>query len=310
MRPWPREHEHDRLGHILRGHHPGQRGHVRCPAATHREIGRDAARTHVRAADAALAQLVVEGCGQPDLGELGGAVDRLVGQAAPSRLAGDHDQVGGIAPEEVGEGRPDRVDRALHVDLDHLLELVGGQVQDRPVCTDARVDDEDVDPPEARHGRRDHRLERGRIANVAGPPEGAGDPEVVAAARGEGHVDPGRIEAAGDRRADAPARPGDEGDAPVQVGHGRSSCVGRHPVGSVAATHLRALGSHPGRRPLDTAAWLVESRTDQFRREVHKPQCCSVGTSSGTAARPSAARTSAPSSGSSTRADRSRGPTS
>ena len=80
-----RQHEHDHLGHVLGGHHPGER--VGCPAAAlvEGEVGRDAARADVRAADALLAQLVVERPGEADLAELGRAVDGLERETAASR---------------------------------------------------------------------------------------------------------------------------------------------------------------------------------------------------------------------------------
>ena len=82
----PLECEDDDLGDILCRHHPGQR--IGCPATAlvEGEVGRDAARTDVRAADALLAQFVVERAREADLAELGGAVGRLVRKATAPGL--------------------------------------------------------------------------------------------------------------------------------------------------------------------------------------------------------------------------------
>src|SRR5947208_10868722 len=82
----PREHEEHHFGDIPGGHHAAELGHLRCPAATHREVGGDAAGTDVRATNAALAQLVVERAGEANLRKLGRAVDGLVREAAAARL--------------------------------------------------------------------------------------------------------------------------------------------------------------------------------------------------------------------------------
>ena len=73
---------------------PGQRVGRPAAAVVEGEVGRDAARADVRAADALLAQLVVERAREADLAELRGAVDGLVRQAAPPGLGGERDDVG------------------------------------------------------------------------------------------------------------------------------------------------------------------------------------------------------------------------
>src|SRR3954453_17657649 len=80
------EREDDDLGDVLRGHPPRQ--DVLGPPAplVEREVGRHAARADVRAADAMLAQLVIERACQAHLAELRRAVDRLIRQTAPPRL--------------------------------------------------------------------------------------------------------------------------------------------------------------------------------------------------------------------------------
>ena len=76
---------------------PGELGHVGRPPTAHREVGRHPARTDVGAADAVLAQLVVEGAGESDLRELRGAVHGLERKAAPPRFACQrHDVRGGL----------------------------------------------------------------------------------------------------------------------------------------------------------------------------------------------------------------------
>ena len=70
-------------------HHPGEHIRRAAVALLEREVRGDAARTDVGAADAVLAQLVVERAGEADLAELRGAVDGLDRQAAPTRLGGD-----------------------------------------------------------------------------------------------------------------------------------------------------------------------------------------------------------------------------
>jgi len=56
----PRQHEHDDLRHVLGRHHPRQDIGLSSAALLERELGRDTARADVRAADAMLAELVVE----------------------------------------------------------------------------------------------------------------------------------------------------------------------------------------------------------------------------------------------------------
>ena len=91
--PRPLEHEHDHLGHVLGGHHPRQDVLGPPAALVERELGRDAARADVRAADPVLPQLAVERAREADLAELRRAVDRLVRQPAPARLGGERDHV-------------------------------------------------------------------------------------------------------------------------------------------------------------------------------------------------------------------------
>ena len=69
MVAWPREDEDDDLGDVVGGHHPGQRVVGAAAVVVEREVGRDAAGADVRAADAVLAQLVVERACEADLAD-------------------------------------------------------------------------------------------------------------------------------------------------------------------------------------------------------------------------------------------------
>ena len=105
MRPWPGQHEDDRLGHILRAIIPASCGHVRCAAAAHREVGRDTARAENRAAHALLAQLVVERGVKPTWANFEARRRPRSGPRRPARLA-MVDQVGGLRYGAGGGGRP------------------------------------------------------------------------------------------------------------------------------------------------------------------------------------------------------------
>ncbi len=72
---------------------PGRASGVRPRPLVEREVGRHAAGADVRAADALLAQLVVERTREADLAELRRAVDGLVRQAATAGLGGERDDV-------------------------------------------------------------------------------------------------------------------------------------------------------------------------------------------------------------------------
>src|SRR6266545_6462276 len=80
------EYEQDHVGHVPGRHHSRQ--HARRPPVDvgEREIGSDTAGTHARAANAVLAQLVVQRTRQADLAELRRTVDGLAGEPAAARL--------------------------------------------------------------------------------------------------------------------------------------------------------------------------------------------------------------------------------
>ena len=141
-----------------------------------------------RAAHAAPVQLVVERAHEADLGELGGRVDGLaLGRALPGDR-GDHDEVGGRALEQVRQGGAHGVEEALDVDVDHLLEMLAGDVEEVAVGPDAGVRDEDVEPPEALDGLGHEALDLLRVAHVARARERTGDALVAAAARRQRHL--------------------------------------------------------------------------------------------------------------------------
>src|SRR5581483_6682053 len=89
VRARPRQHEHHDLGDVLGAHHSRERFGLASAALLEREVGRDAAWADVRAADAVLAELVVERTREADLTELRRAVDGLVRQSAAAGLGGE-----------------------------------------------------------------------------------------------------------------------------------------------------------------------------------------------------------------------------
>ena len=96
---------------------------------------------------------MVEGARQADLGELRGAVDSLVGQPPPAGLAGDGDDVRRVALEQLGQRRADGVDEPLDVDVDHLVELVHGQIEERSIGADAGIANDDIELAKALDSR-------------------------------------------------------------------------------------------------------------------------------------------------------------
>src|SRR6185312_2436705 len=104
--------------------------------------------------------------------------------------------------------------RSLQVDVDHLVQVLPRELEERPVCTDAGIGYEDVDASEPIGGLMAERRQRIEIADVARRGDGAVEPEVVAASRRQAEVDPARVERARDRGADAAACAGDDGSLP------------------------------------------------------------------------------------------------
>src|SRR5262249_27329939 len=110
-----------------------------------------------------------------------------------------------------------RVERALEVDVDHRLEVLGSELEERPVHPDARVGDDAVKPAEMRDGLLDSRVDRAPVPDVADDADRAVEPEVVAGSRQQGDLRALPGERASDRGADPAAGPGDERPAAVHA---------------------------------------------------------------------------------------------
>ena len=114
-----------------------------------------------------LAQLVVERAREADLAELRGAVDGLVREAAPPGLGGERDDVA-LAARACAAAPRARRRASLQVDVDHLVEVLPRELEERPVGADAGVRDEDVDAAEPLGGRvRAPRAPPGRARRTA-----------------------------------------------------------------------------------------------------------------------------------------------
>ena len=111
------------------------------------------------------------------------------------------------------------VERALHVDVDHLVQVLRAQIEEPPVRADARIGDDDVEATMLLDDRGDESVDLARIAHVALPRDRVLDPEIVAAARGEAELDVGGGELPCDRRADPTTRAGDQRDLPFELRH-------------------------------------------------------------------------------------------
>ena len=207
----------DDLGDVVGAHHPLELGHVLAAPRADREVRRDAAGADVRAAHAVLAQLDVERPHEADLAELRRVVDRLARERVDAGDRRERDEVpAAVGRDEVRQRGPRRVQHALEVDVDHELELLGIELEKRPVGADAGVGDDDVQAPVRRDGRRHERIDLRGIADVGGGRHRARDPEVVAAARAEPERDAGVGQPARNRGTDAAAGAGDERDLPVR----------------------------------------------------------------------------------------------
>ena len=253
---------------------PGSASGVRPRPVVEREVGRDAARADVRAADAVLAQLVVERAREADLAELRRAVDGLERQPAPAGLGGERDHVA-LAPEHVRQRGAHGVERALQVHVDHLVEVLLREVEERRRrrrrprsrrrCRCRRS---------ARRSRRRARVEPAAVAHVARLRDDAVEAEVVAAARGEPEV---RRRAAWSMRATAAPMPR---LAPVITAVLPSRLI----VPPEVAVPDRARGSARSR-----AAYAVDPRGVGLdaRRDAHaaRDRLCRVGEHAGAHAR-------------------------
>jgi hypothetical protein len=120
---------------------------------------------------------------------------------------------------QVLERGPGGVERALEVHVDHQLDLLGIELEERAVGPDAGVGDDDVQAPERLDGVRDGGSDLLEVAHVARARDGALEAEIVAAARRQPDRRSGGRQPAGDRRADAPAGAGDERDLAFELAH-------------------------------------------------------------------------------------------
>src|SRR5205814_3388263 len=103
----------------------------------------------------------------------------------------------------------DGIDGALEVDVEHLVEVLAREIEERAVGADARVWDDDIDAAEALRGRVAKLGECFQIADVARLRDDALESEVAAAAGRKAEVAAAVVEHVGDRGADAAARPRD-----------------------------------------------------------------------------------------------------
>ena len=150
--PRPLEDEDDDLGHVLGGHHPGKSVGRPSASLVEREVGGHSAGADIRAANPVLPQLVVEGARQTDLPELRRAVHGLVREPAAARLRCKRDDVA-LTAQHVRQRCANRVHRSLEVHVEHLVEVLAREVEERPVGADSSVRDDDVDSAEALGGR-------------------------------------------------------------------------------------------------------------------------------------------------------------
>ena len=139
----------DRVGDLLGGHRLGPLPVVRV-AARLAEVGGDRSRLHHRHADAVGLELHDQRLGEPDAGELRRRVDRLERRAQPPGDRPERDDVAPAPLDHPGHDEPDRVRGAEHVHPDDPLDLLRGDVGERPVLPDPRVGHEDVRRPDLR----------------------------------------------------------------------------------------------------------------------------------------------------------------
>jgi hypothetical protein len=104
----------------------------------------------------------------------------------------------------------DGVDRSFDVDVDHLLEVLGIELQERPVRADAGVGDQDVETAETVDRCCYCLVELTLVAHVADEAERLAEAEVVTSSRREGQARALSTERAGDSSPDPGARTCDE----------------------------------------------------------------------------------------------------
>jgi hypothetical protein len=144
--------------------------------------------------------------------------------SAKAGLGSERDDVA-LAAQHVRQRGADRVHGALEVHVQHLVEVLTRQVEERAVRADARVRNDDVDPAEALRGLVAKTREPIEVSHVARVGDDSLEAEVGAPPRGEAEIRAAVVQHAGDRGADAAARAGDDGGLAFQA-HRSSFNVG------------------------------------------------------------------------------------
>src|SRR3989442_1624347 len=104
----------------------------------------------------------------------------LARRTAATGLGGQGDHVP-VAAEHVRQRGADRVQRPFQVHVEHLVEMLARELEERAVGADARVRDDDVDAAEYPGRGVAQARERVEVPDVARLRHCAGQPEVVAA---------------------------------------------------------------------------------------------------------------------------------
>jgi hypothetical protein len=114
---------------------------------------------------------VIDRPGEAQLAEFRRVVDRLAGEGAEAGDACEGDEVPFARRDQVRQRRCRRVERALEVDVDHPLEALRIELEERPIGADARVCDDDVEAAKALNYGVGSGGDRDAMADVAGQAE-------------------------------------------------------------------------------------------------------------------------------------------
>ena len=132
------------------------------------ELGFDAARAKDADPEAVGAEFGIESLGEADLGELGGAVDALVGRALQAGDGGDEEDSAGAAFDHVRGGVAAEEEAGAQVGGDEGVEVLGRGLDERLVVSCPGVVDKDVELTEALDGQGDGGLRGGFEGSVSG----------------------------------------------------------------------------------------------------------------------------------------------
>ncbi len=166
--------EENGVGDVGGVHHVGCSDGLLRTAMADGELCLCAAGTDGSDVDAVLAELGVEGLGESDLGELGGAVDGFAGGALQAGDGRDEEQDTGLLRDHVGDSVAREEEAGLHVGVHELVILGGGGVDEIFVVACAGVVDENIDAAKGGDGELDG-VARGLLAGgVAGVEDAAG----------------------------------------------------------------------------------------------------------------------------------------